>query len=331
MGADATARDPGYPAAMGKPRALRTFAPDTVAAIRSLAARADADPSGAVGALTDLTWRGLDGRGAGHDLGLLVEADDGAPVAYAHLATEHTANEHTRQWTIELLDRRDDVDATHQLLADALDLVREDGHAHVTLWADTVGGKPDALTRIAAHAALAPERELLQLRVALPIGEAHWPTGIAVRTFEAGRDEAAWVGVNNRAFAGHPEQGDWTTAMLVAREHEPWFDPSGFLLAFDGDTLAGFCWTKVHAADPPREPSAMGEIYVIGVDPAFQGTGLGRALVAGGLGSLAARGVTLGMLYVDAANAAAVGLYHALGFVEHSRHVAYATVVEPPR
>ena len=120
-----------------------------------------------------------------------------------------------------------------------------------------------------------------------------------------GEDEAAWVAVNNRAFAGHPEQGAWTVEMLRRREREPWFDPAGFLLAFDADGLAGSCWTKIHPPQPPREPDALGEIYVIGADPTRQGRGLGRALTAGGLASLAARGITVGMLFVDADNEAA--------------------------
>ena len=47
------------------------------------------------------------------------------------------------------------------------------------------------------------------------------------------------------------------------------------------------------------------------------------ALTAGGLTSLADRGVTTGMLFVDAANAAAIGLYTKLGFTTHRVDRAY--------
>jgi len=150
-----------------------------------------------------------------------------------------------------------------------------------------------------------------------------WPDGVTVRSFRIGEDENDWVRLNNRAFAGHPEQGGWTVDMLRARESEDWFDPEGFLLAFDADGLAGSCWTKVHPPRAPHEPDALGEIYVIGADPDRHGTGLGRALTAGGLTSLADRGVTTGMLFVDAANAAAIGLYTKLGFTTHRVDRAY--------
>jgi len=162
------------------------------------------------------------------------------------------------------------------------------------------------------------------MRVPLPLADPpRWPDGTTVRAFVPGDDEAAWVAVNNRAFAGHPEQGAWTVDMLRARQREAWFDPEGFLLAFDADGLAGSCWTKVHPAQPPREPEPLGEIYVIGADPSRHGRGLGRALTTAGLEWLAKQGVTVGMLFVDAANEAAVGLYRALGFVTHRTDRAY--------
>jgi mycothiol synthase len=166
------------------------------------------------------------------------------------------------------------------------------------------------------------------MRVALPLGEKPaWPPGVDVRPFVPGRDDDAWLAVNNRAFAGHPEQGGWVESTLARRLAEPWFDPKGFLLAFDADGLAGFCWTKIHAATD-GDPE-LGEIFVIGVDPSRAGAGLGRALVVAGLRSLAERGLRTGMLFVDGDNGAALRLYESLGFTTHRRDRAYEREVTP--
>ncbi|MCJ7673460.1 MAG: mycothiol synthase [Acidimicrobiia bacterium] len=197
---------------------------------------------------------------------------------------------------------------------------------HLTLWHFGADKQSDALL---GGAGFTVARELWQMRVGLPLGEnVHWPDGIMVRAFDPERDAEAWLTVNNRAFATDPDQGNWTMATLQERETEPWFDAQGFLLAFDDAGLAGFCWTKVHPPAPPSDPDALGEIYVIGVDPDRQGIGLGRALVLGGLASLYDRaGLRVGMLFVDAANAAGVGLYENLGFEVARVDRAYERVV----
>jgi mycothiol synthase len=169
---------------------------------------------------------------------------------------------------------------------------------------------------------LTAERDLLQLRRALPLDPPAPTPSVAVRPFVPGQDEAAWVEVNNRAFADHPEQGGWSVADVIEREREPWFDPAGFLLHHDDDSgdLAGFVWTKVHSDVEP----ALGEIYVIGVDPKFQGRKLGRALTVLGLDWLhRERGIDHGMLYVDATNAPALAMYSNLGFTVAHRDRAY--------
>ena len=94
------------------------------------------------------------------------------------------------------------------------------------------------------------------MRVPLPLADpARWPDGTTVRTFACGEDEAAWLAVNNRAFAGHPEQGGWTVDMLRAPRGGALVRPDGFLLAFDDDGLAGFNWMKVHPADRRTSPT----------------------------------------------------------------------------
>jgi mycothiol synthase len=179
-----------------------------------------------------------------------------------------------------------------------------------------VSGPTEHDDRVATSAGLAPGRDLHELRIPLPTPD----PALDVRPFRAG-DEAEWVEVNNRAFAWHPEQGGWTVDMLQERLAEPWVDLDGFLVHERDGRMAGFCWTKVHDDHDPR----LGEIYVIAVDPDFHGLGLGKALTLAGLHWLHhERQLDVGMLYVDASNTAAVGLYDKLGFTLHHVDRAYA-------
>ena len=69
----------------------------------------------------------------------------------------------------------------------------------------------------------------------------------------------------------------------------------------------------------------MGEVYIVGVDPAAQGRGLGATLTLVGLHHLSDRlgpSATV-MLYVEADNSAAVKTYERLGFDVFSADVAY--------
>jgi mycothiol synthase len=213
-----------------------------------------------------------------------------------------------------------DDEAAVEVLRAALAHVTEAGGGVARLWVR--GGH--APTRAAAMAlGLEEERSLHELRRPLPVGEA-WD--LDVRPFVVGRDEAAWLEVNNRAFAWHPEQGGWTLTDLEERFAEPWFDPAGFLLHEEGGRLLGFCWTKAHLA----QESPLGEIYVLAVDPDAGGRGLGRSLTLAGLDHLhRQRGLSVGMLYVDGGNEAGLALYDRLGFEVHRTDTAWTTQVRP--
>lgn len=203
------------------------------------------------------------------------------------------------------------------LMRRAAAVVGDQGGGHVQMWVTRPGPAWD-LT--AAAAGLRPGRALYQMRRPLPVdADLADPEPLPTRPFVPGRDEAAWLGVNNRAFAWHPEQGGWELATIEAEQSAPWFDPAGFLLHEEGGVLRGFCWTKVHARHTPP----LGEIYVIAVDPASGQRGLGRRLVLAGLDHLARSGLTVGMLYVDALNVPAVKLYVDLRFVVHHVDLLY--------
>ncbi|HEY0950574.1 mycothiol synthase, partial [Nocardioides sp.] len=154
-----------------------------------------------------------------------------------------------------------------------------------------------------------------------PLPEPGVPAGVRIRAYEPG-DADELLRVNAAAFAHHPEQGAMDAANLAERMAEPWFDPAGLLLAVEGtgedERVLGFHWTKQHSEQ-------VGEVYVVGIDPAAQGRGLGRVLTLAGLHHLAARGVAEILLYVESDNAAAVRLYTGLGFTHAARdtHVMY--------
>lgn len=209
------------------------------------------------------------------------------------------------------------------------------GSALLTSLEDLAGGRP---LRVWAHGDLpgsaelarrrgyARARVLLQMRRDLagvdPDPRPRLPEGVLLRAFRPGRDEQPWLRANARAFATHPEQGSWSTEDLLLREAEPWFDPAGFFLAWHGDRLLGSHWTKVH---PPGDagPEAVGEVYVLGVDPDAQGLGLGRALTDVGLAHLRSRGLRQVLLYVEEDNTAAVRLYERTGFTRYAVDVSW--------
>jgi mycothiol synthase len=216
-------------------------------------------------------------------------------------------------------------------------LVAAAGQLPLRLWAH--GDRP-AATRLATAAGFDRVRALWQMRRSLQarIDRPKVADGITIRTFVVGRDEDPWLAVNRLAFARHPEQGAWTREDLDLREREPWFDPDGFFLAERGGHIVGFHWTKIHgrAAEPaghgspgPAEPGhghqPIGEVYVVGVDPAERGSGLGRALTVIGLRYLRSAGLSQVMLYVDEANTAAIRLYESLGFTHWDTDVMFAS------
>lgn len=209
------------------------------------------------------------------------------------------------------------------VVAEALDAAGEGA----AVWAH---GDLPAARAVAGRLGLVVRRELLQLRRGLDgmLPEPVLPAGVVVRPYAGPADDAELLRVNNAAFSWHPEQGGWGPAELAVRLGADWFDPAGLLLAWGGGgagagtgRLRGFHWTKVHPG-----ADGVGEVFILAVDPAAQGGGLGRALTLAGLAHLRGRGMRTVLLYVEADNGPAVRTYTALGFTNVHSDVAFAKI-----
>jgi len=230
---------------------------------------------------------------------LAYDGDD--LVGYAHLDVTDPVEGSSAELVVRPLARQHGYG---RALVNAL--IKDAPDARLRLWAH--GHRP-AADALASSMGFTRARGLLQLRRSLyaPLPDVKLPAGVSIRTFEIGRDEDAW--------------------------REPWFDPAGFFLAERPDSVAdernnrrlvGFHWTKVHGDDPSTHGhEAIGEVYVVGVDPNEQGSGLGKALTAIGLRYLRSLGLGQVMLYVDASNERAIHVYEQLGFTHWDTDVSY--------
>jgi len=238
--------------------------------------------------------------------GFVVE-DDGSVVGYLHLL------ESKRSGTFELeiaVGSAESDFIRERLLEVALEHVRGLRGDEVHAWVYQ-GGSSRSLENLGFERV----RTLHQMRVQLPVETSPIPPGIAFREFDQA-DEEAFLDLNNRAFRGHFDAGNWSTEDLSERQAYEWFDPAGVRMGWEGSRLVAVCWTKQH-------PGGFGEIYLIASDPDRRGSGFGRAAALEGLRFLNEAGSGVGMLYVEASNDGALRLYEQLGFKKHHTDLAY--------
>jgi mycothiol synthase len=228
---------------------------------------------------------------------------DGSMIGYGQAAWHRGHDEAHGHWALEVVVG---PDARHtDVAARLIDKLRVDtGEGDPLLWA-----RSWYIADTAILSGWRIERELSEMRRALPIEDVATDfAGFELATFRMGVDERAWLDANNAAFAGHPENGHMSRRDLESRMARSWFDPRGFFLAWDEGRLAGSCWTKIH-------DDGVGEIYIIGVVPGWDGRGLGKDLAIHGLHYLGrTRHLAKAMLFVESTNERALGLYRDLGF-----------------
>jgi mycothiol synthase len=251
-----------------------------------------------------------------------VATQDNVVIGYAHLDLTDQVEGPSAELVVHPEHRKSGIG---QSLLKAL---QSAAGTTLRLWShgDLAGAK-----NIAERSGFTRARTVIQMRRSLndPIPELS--KDIQIRNFLPGIDNEEWIALNNRAFAHHPEQGNWNARDLDIRTKEEWFDPQGFLIAEMQQKMTGFCWTKIHGghthkhshSEPEHDHDPIGEIYIMGVDPAQVGKGIGKAVTVAGLRHMRYQGIFSAMLYVDADNVAAIKLYQSLGFTEWGRDVLY--------
>lgn len=251
-------------------------------------------------------------------------------VGYAHTRWGSPTDRPRMAVEVVVHPKWQDGGVARRLLDETRAVLINAGGGLLYLWVHRV---EDPSTTLAARMGFAVQRELAFMTRDLHerVDVSTPPEGVEIRPYRRGDDDEAFLRVNNAAFEGHPENGGWDADEFARRRSFDWFDPGDLLMAWRGDELLGFHWTKWHGHDsdevPAHEP--VGEVYVLAVAPEAQGMGLGKMLLEAGLAHLHDLGVRIAVLYVDCASTAAVRLYERAGFAVQYHEVCYEEWIDP--
>jgi mycothiol synthase len=148
-----------------------------------------------------------------------------------------------------------------------------------------------------------------------------WPEGIVVRTYDPDRDEQSVYEAQVESFADHwdfhPLPFEEWQRRSFEREN---FDPALWILAKDGDELAGISLNSWHFSGD----RTFGWVGELGVRRPWRRRGLGLALLRHSFADFRRRGATRVALGVDAENTTgAVRLYERAGMHVARRYDQY--------
>ena len=156
----------------------------------------------------------------------------------------------------------------------------------------------------------------LTMRGAAPVGAPAWPTGVSLRPYVRGEDDAAvhhlvYVDADFAAVPGHAARPiDQWKQMFTAENFSGW-------IAHRHGRPVG--WVMGRAQD-----DGFGWVYQLAVAVTERGAGLGRSLLLHSFADLRAAGATDLGLSGQASNDRAIGLYRSVGLQVHKQWLVYA-------
>lgn len=192
----------------------------------------------------------------------------------------------------------------------------------------TVANANDQARALFERRGYRPTRHLLRMRFDLREQQlpAEVPLGITLTRFRRGRDERRVWATVHEAFEDHHDFlplpfPDWV-AWRIERDGD--FDPDLWLIAEDGDQIAGVALCRVGA---PEDPT-LGTIVDLGVRPAWRRQGVAFALLREAFAEFRSRGVRrVGLEVDDVTLGGAVRLYEQAGMRAVRRTDVYEKVL----
>lgn len=158
-----------------------------------------------------------------------------------------------------------------------------------------------------------------------PPPESRFPEGIELRPFIKGEHDVPVWRAQNEAWRDHWGSHDETfEEWEYSKFSDPEFDPSLWVIAWDGQEVAGFSLNRYRMG--------IGWIRQLGVRRPWRRRGLGEALLRYSFGEFYKRGMKTIGLGVDAQNpTGATRLYQKVGMYAASEYVTYEKELRPGR
>ncbi len=150
------------------------------------------------------------------------------------------------------------------------------------------------------------------------------PEGLVLRPPRGEPEMRQLFDADAEAFADHWGGFDASEAAYRQWLSDPDYDPELFVVAWDGDQVAGSVWNVILEHENRELGRRRGLLDSVFVRRPWRGRGLASSLVGHSLALLRDRGMTSAVLGVDADNPlGALGLYRKAGFTVDQRSTGY--------
>jgi mycothiol synthase len=151
------------------------------------------------------------------------------------------------------------------------------------------------------------------------------PNGFFLRSVQGEEQAQSLAALHRAAFGTEHMTLQYRLAMMRAPGYDPSLDL--FIEAANGEPVA-FCICSIAEEENKRDDTKKGYTDPVGVDPRFQGQGLGKAILSAGLHALQNRQLGCAKLGTSSENISMQRLAEALGFRVVSEQIWFSKEVD---